>query len=134
MAMLAVGLTLAALPSWAHHGRAEFDASKVVRMEGVVTTVEWMNPHVLIHLAVKDDRGAVTRWRIDCAPPATLRRSGLAQESLAAGSELTVTGYAASNGDRILGATLLQLKGGDEIRTSLVDFTRTDTVGFTNPK
>ena len=50
----------AALPLLAHHElRAEFDETKPVTLRGVVTRVEWNNPHAFVYLDVKDPSGAI---------------------------------------------------------------------------
>jgi hypothetical protein len=83
----------------AHHSfAAEFDANAPVTLRGVVTRMEWINPHSWIHVDVKNPDGTVTEWMVEGGTPNTLFRRGFTKESLKAGTEITVEGYRAKNG------------------------------------
>jgi len=83
----------------AHHAfAAEFDATKPVSLQGVVTKMEWINPHSWIHLDVKNADGTVTKWMIEGGTPNTLVRRGFTRESLKPGTEIRVEGFRAKNG------------------------------------
>jgi len=101
--LLAIALTAAALatsaPALAHHAfAAEFDANKPVKLRGVVTKMDWINPHSWIHIDVKNPDGSVTNWMIECGSPNTLFRRGFTKDSLPAGAEIVVDGYMAKDG------------------------------------
>jgi hypothetical protein len=88
-----------AVSGWAHHAfNAEFDGSKPVKLKGVVTKMEWINPHAWIHIDVKDDSGKVTSWMVECGSPNTLLRRGMNKSSVTAGMEILVDGYLAKDG------------------------------------
>src|SRR5688572_1096829 len=98
---LCAGLVLlgAAVPLVAHHSfAAEFDSTKPVTLKGIVTKMEWINPHAWIHLDVKNPDGTVTQWMIEGGTPNTLVRRGFTRESLKAGTEILVEGFRAKNG------------------------------------
>jgi hypothetical protein len=85
--------------AWAHHSfAAEFDANKKVTLRGRVTQVEWINPHVWIHLDVKGPDGTVVNWMIEGGPPNALLRQGWTKNSLPEGLEIVVDGYQAKDG------------------------------------
>jgi len=84
----------------AHHSfSAEFDADKPVELTGVVTKVEWTNPHVWFYINVKDEAtGEVTNWGSEMGPPHLLQRRGWRRNTLAIGTQVTVNGFLARNG------------------------------------
>ena len=92
-------LFLAALPAWPHHAfAAEFDAKRPVKLRGVVTKMEWINPHAWMHIDAKDADGKVTSWMIEAGTPNTLFRRGFTRDSLKKGTEVLVDGYQAKDG------------------------------------
>ena len=89
----------AALPVLAHHSfAAEFDAAKPVKLEGVVTKMEWINPHSWIHLDVKTASGEVQKWMVEGGAPNALLRRGWNRNSLPAGTKIAVQGFQAKDG------------------------------------
>jgi hypothetical protein len=95
----AAGLLLAAAPVWAHHAfEAEFDIDKPVKLRGRVSKMEWINPHVWIHLDVKNADGTVVSWMVEGGPPNSLIRRGWTKTSLPEGTEIVVEGYQAKDG------------------------------------
>lgn len=94
-----IGMLLATAAAWAHHAfEAEFDANKHVTLRGRVTQVEWINPHVWIHLDAKGEDGTVTSWMIEGGPPNALVRRGWNKRSLPEGTEIVVEGYQSKDG------------------------------------
>jgi hypothetical protein len=79
-------------PLLAHHSfAAEYDSKKQVTLKGIVTKVEWMNPHVYFYLDVKDDTGDnITNWALEMGPPNGLERSGWTRNTMKVGDEVIV--------------------------------------------
>src|SRR5581483_616605 len=103
-ALLAVGLVVSAVPSFAHHSvTAEFDSSKSFSVKATITKIEWINPHVYIYADVKDDNGAVTQYSFEGGPPGNLRRSGVLKTMFNVGDVVTIDAYIAKDGSRHLG-------------------------------
>jgi hypothetical protein len=100
VAMAAVGAVLAAVPIAAHHSfAAEFDADKPVAMTGVVTKIEWQNPHTFFFIDVTDaGSGKVTNWAFEMGSPNGLMRNGWTRNSLKIGDVVSVDGSRARDG------------------------------------
>jgi hypothetical protein len=95
-------LMLALLPAivLAHHSfAAEFDASKVVHLEGTVTKYLWVNPHSWIHVAVPKPDGTTEEWRIEGGAPSLLLRRGWTRNSLPVGTRIVINAFPARDGD-----------------------------------
>lgn len=89
----------------AHHSfSSEYDASKPVTLNGVVTKVEWMNPHVYFYVNVKDDAGKVNNWALEMGAPSGLQRQGWTRNTLQVGDTVKVEGSAARNGTKLANA------------------------------
>jgi hypothetical protein len=97
-----VVLLLAAAPLVAHHSAAaEYDLSKTVTLQGVVTKVEWTNPHIYFYVDVKDANGEVVNWAIAGASPLGLYREGFKKDSLKIGDSVTVVAFPARTVDHL---------------------------------
>lgn len=80
----------------AHHAfSSEYDGEKTFKITGVVTKVEWTNPHVRFYVDVKESDGTVTSWNLELASPSALLRNGWSSRTLKAGETVTVAGYPA---------------------------------------
>jgi hypothetical protein len=85
----------------AHHAfAAEFDANKPITVKGTVTKMEWVNPHVWVHLDVKSPEGKVENWAFEAGTPNVLFRRGFNRKSLLPGTVVVIDGYRAKDGSR----------------------------------
>ena len=90
--LMGAGLFVAgAAPARAHHAfEAEYDASKVVNLTGIVTKLDWINPHAYVFIDTTDQGGAVKNFRIEMGPPYALVRGGWKRDTLKIGDKVTV--------------------------------------------
>jgi len=100
-----VALVALAKPASAHHSfAAEFDGTKVVRLVGKLTRIEWTNPHSYFYIDVTDDNGNVTNWACEGGSPMALTRRGWKKGDLKLGDTLVVDGYRARDGSHFVNA------------------------------
>ena len=107
---------IAVVPLLAHHSfSAEFDGSKPIQLKGIVTKLEWANPHTFFYIDVKDDKGNVVNWACETNGPNGLIRAGWKRNSLKVGDEVTVDGYRAKDGSNMIDARLVKLPDGRKV-------------------
>jgi uncharacterized protein DUF6152 len=109
----AVALFVALSPAFAHHAFvAQYDASKSTTLHGVVTKVEWTNPHARFYVDVKDTAGKVTNWNLELASPNALRRLGWTRDILKPGDQISVFAAPAKDGAKMANARTVTLADG----------------------
>lgn len=103
-------------PVRAHHSFAtQYDADAPVSLTGVVTKVEWTNPHARFYIDVEGDDGAVVNWNLELASPNVLRRNGWLRNSLEEGDTVTVEGSRARDGSFMANARTVTLRDGTQV-------------------
>ena len=112
---LLLALVMVAAPIWAHHGATGFDEKRPLHLIGKVTMVDWVNPHVVIHLEAPGPDGKVAIWLVNTFPPNAGKRQGYSTSTFLPGTELTVDGYQASDGSTNVNGVTLVFKDGKKI-------------------
>src|SRR5690349_14601659 len=111
------GLCLSAGALWAHHElSAEFDDKKPVTVKGVITRLEWNNPHAFLYVDAADARG-VNSWAIELPSPSELRRAGWSREVFKVGETVTVDANSARDGGKQVWGKTVTLAGGKKLAT-----------------
>jgi len=97
--LLATILLIASAPVLAHHAfAAEYDAKAPMSVTGVITKIEWTNPHTYVYLDVTDDSGKVSNWAFEGYPPNTLKRTGFTRDLIKVGDKIGMTAFKAKDG------------------------------------
>lgn len=91
--------------AFAHHSlTAEFDTRKTLVLTGVVSHVQWVNPHIYVDLDVTEAPGKVATWHLECVPVAMARKAGVSMKTLMGnGERVTVNAFPARDGTPHLG-------------------------------
>ena len=113
MAFLGGLFAAAVLPIEAHHSfAAEYDASKAIRITGVISKVEWTNPHSYLYIDMKDEHGNLVTWTCEGGAPNTLSRRGFTKNAIKIGDTVTIDGYGAKDGSHLMDARRITLSDG----------------------
>lgn len=119
-AAVVVGLLMACVSVFAHHGNAEFDIGKRVTVKGTVTRWSWSNPHCLLTFDAKGDNGPV-HWVVETQPPRSITANGFSQYTFKTGDEVTVTLEPVKNGQRLGRMLEVVLPSGQKLVTGHLD-------------
>src|SRR5688572_3096101 len=132
VAAVALALVAAAWPAAAHHAFSlEYDADKPVKFEGVVTKVEWTNPHARLYIDVTDPAGKVITWNLELASLSALVRNGWTRTSVKPGEKVKVAGFEGrgTNTHRMTASVLETANGGQLFSGSAGEDGRPATAG-----
>jgi DNA/RNA endonuclease YhcR with UshA esterase domain len=100
----------------AHHGEVNYDTDKEVSVKGTVTSFQFINPHVLIFMDVKNDKGEIEKWTNEARSPSMLVRVGdWNKNTLKPGDVITATGFRSKNGAPALRLKKIVLADGREL-------------------
>lgn len=112
----AFGLLVSVAPALAHHSfAAEYDTTKPVKVTGVVTKMEWMNPHARFYVDVKEADGTVSSWNFELGAIPVLLRQGWRKEALKPGDKVTVEGNRAKDESHTAAARMVLLPDGRRV-------------------
>lgn len=107
---------LLAAPAFAHHSlQAQFDVKQLVTLKGLITKVEWGNPHVYLYLDVNEGDGTVSKWALESVGIGVLRRGGVTKQMLGVGETVTVVAYHAKDGLNLAFVKKIKFADGREV-------------------
>jgi hypothetical protein len=105
--------------AFAHHSFvAEFDRDKPIKVSGIVTKVEWQNPHIWYYVDVKDESGKVTNWAFSGGAPNQLMRRGITREVIKPGMNIVVEGFRSRDGSNNAAGQKVTFQDGRSVFTS----------------
>ena len=116
-ALAASVLLLSATPARAHHSGAMFGMQHPITLTGVVTKVEWTNPHAYLYLNVTDEKGEVHEWAVEATSPNFLKHNGWTSTTVKPDDTITCTGGRAKSGALTMRCTIVKLSDGEELRS-----------------
>jgi hypothetical protein len=113
---IALALSVPVVPVFAHHSfAAEFDGTKQISLTGVVTKVDWVNPHAYIYVDVKGDDGNMVNWALETGAPNMLYRQGWRKDDLKVGDMVTFDAFLAKDGSHTAAARQVKLPDGRKV-------------------
>jgi hypothetical protein len=104
-----IAFAMSAVPAFAHHSFAMFDAEKSMTLEGTVKEFQWTNPHSWILMTVDNAQGQSQQWAIEMGGPSGLARQGWVPKTLTPGMKIKTVIHPlkdGTNGGQFMAVTL----------------------------
>lgn len=108
VALITPSLTLA------HHSHGNYDIRNYTHLEGTISEIVWLNPHIWIYLDVEDEDGSTTTWALEGASISEVARQGWKREDLQEGDKLAARCHALRDGASGCLLGFLTPEGGEE--------------------
>ena len=118
---VAFALLAMALPAFAHHGIAAYEEGKQITVTGSVTYFDFVNPHALVYLNVRQSDGTNAKWQGQLTSPNNLARVGWTRRSLHMGDQITISGFLAKNTANSLWIRKIVKSDGTELPIGIAD-------------
>lgn len=116
---LCMGLLALASVAYAHHGTANYETSKTITVKGVVTSFDFVNPHVQIAWEAKDESGTTQKWQGELTSPNRLSRVGWTKSSVKIGDTISISGYPTKSGSHEIWIQKVVMGNGEELQTGM---------------
>jgi hypothetical protein len=110
---VAAGMLVVSVSLMAHHGQAGYNTTEKVTVSGLVSEFQFVNPHSIVHLDVKDDKGETQAWQGELTSPNHLIRADWTSTTLKPGDKVTMSGYRAKSGANSMWITAIAVNGED---------------------
>ena len=114
--LMTIAVLASGLPIAAHHSfSAQYDRDKPITLKGAITKMEWANPHIYFYIDVAETGGATAHWAIEGGAPNTLYRAGWRRDSAKVGDLVTVDGFLARDGTKLVNMQTALLADGRKL-------------------
>ena len=114
--LMTIAVLASGLPIAAHHSfSAQYDRDKPITLKGAITKMEWANPHIYFYIDVAETGGATAHWAIEGGAPNTLYRAGWRRDSAKVGDLVTVDGFLARDGSKLVNMQTALLADGRKL-------------------
>lgn len=114
--LMTIAVLSSGLPVAAHHSfAAQYDRDKPITLKGGITRIEWANPHIYFYIDVAEAGGAMAHWAIEGGAPSTLYRAGWRKDSAKVGEVVTVEGFLARDGSKLVNMQTAVLADGRKL-------------------
>jgi len=108
---MVAGMVLFSASLTAHHGQAGYNTTETVTVSGTISGFQFVNPHSIVGLDVKDDKGETQAWQGELTSPNHLIRAGWTSVTLKPGDQVTMAGYRAKSGANSMWITKISVNG-----------------------
>ena len=115
------GAILFAAIAFSHHGASAYDRNNRITLKATVTEFKWTNPHVYILFDAADQKGNTDRWSCESINPGMLSKQGWTRHTLNYGEKVTIVGFPAKSGSKVMLLEKLILADGKELAPALLD-------------
>ena len=114
--LITIAVLLSGLSMAAHHSfAAQYDREKPITLKGSITRMEWANPHIYFYIDVAESGGGTAHWAIEGGAPNTLYRAGWRKDSAKVGDLVTVDGFLARDGSKLVNMQMAVLADGRKL-------------------
>jgi len=110
-----------AVAGFAHHGGSAYDRTNRISLKATITEFKWTNPHVYILFDAAGENGNIEHWSCESINPGMLSKQGWSRHTLNYGDKVTIIGFPAKAGSRVMLLEKLILPGGKELAPTLLD-------------
>lgn len=116
-----IAAMLCAAAAFSHHGASAYDRNNRITLKATITEFKWTNPHVYILFDALDQKGNSDHWSCESINPGMLSKQGWTRHTLNQGDKVTIIGFPAKSGSKVMLLEKLILAGGKELAPALLD-------------
>ena len=121
MIFVAAAAVLFDTAAFSHHGASAYDRNNRITLKASITEFKWTNPHVYILFDALDQKGDAGHWSCESINPGMLSKQGWTRRTLNYGDKITIIGFPAKSGSKVMLLEKLILADGKELTPALLD-------------